>query len=74
MGSLRLAVCTSVLLGAFVSAEAAAQAFPSRQVRYIMPLPAGNETDLFARVLAKQLSEGWGQQVNVDNRPGGGMM
>jgi len=72
MGSLRLAVCTSVLVGAFVSAEAAAQAFPSRQVRYIMPLPAGNETDLFARVLAKQLSEGWGQQVNVDNRPGGG--
>jgi len=37
-----------------------------------MPLPAGNETDLFARVLAKQLAEGWGQQVNVDNRPGGG--
>jgi tripartite-type tricarboxylate transporter receptor subunit TctC len=72
MGNLRLTVCASVLLGAFVSAETAAQAFPSRQVRYIMPLPAGNETDLFARVLAKQLSEGWGQQVNVDNRPGGG--
>ena len=72
MGPLRLAVYTSFLLGAFVQAEAAAQAFPARPVRYIMPLPAGNETDLFARVLAKQLSEGWGHQVNVDNRPGGG--
>jgi tripartite-type tricarboxylate transporter receptor subunit TctC len=41
-------------------------------VRYIMPLPAGSETDLFARVLARQLADVWGQQVIVDNRPGGG--
>lgn len=72
MGPLRLAICTGVLLGTFIPAEADAQTFPARAVRYIMPLPAGNETDLFARVLAKQLAEGWGQQVNVDNRPGGG--
>ena len=52
MGPLRLAVCTSVLLGVFISAEAAAQAFPARPVRYIMPLPAGSETDIFARVRA----------------------
>lgn len=68
----RLAICASALLGAFISAEAAAQAFPARPVRYIMPLPAGSETDLFARVLAKQLSEAWGQPVVVENRPGGG--
>ena len=72
MGPLRLAVCTSAFLGIFVSAEPGAQSFPARPVRYILPLPAGNETDLFARVLAKQLADGWGQQVNVDNRPGGG--
>jgi tripartite-type tricarboxylate transporter receptor subunit TctC len=60
------------LLGVFISTGAAAQSFPARPVRYIMPLPAGNETDLFARVLAKQLADGWGQQVIVDNRPGGG--
>ena len=41
-------------------------------MRYILPLPAGGETDVFARVLAKQLTEGWGQQVVVENRPGGG--
>ncbi len=72
MGLLRLAACTGALLGAFISAEAAAQVFPARQVRYIMPLPAGSETDLFARVLAKQLGDSWGQQVVVENRPGGG--
>jgi tripartite-type tricarboxylate transporter receptor subunit TctC len=51
---------------------AAAQSFPIKPVRLIMPLPAGSETDVFARVLAKQLSDGWGQQVLVENRPGAG--
>ena len=68
----RHAVCTGVLLGALVPVAASAQGFPARTVRYIMPLPAGSETDLFARVLAKQLADGWGQQVVVENRPGGG--
>jgi len=72
MGSFRLAVCAGLVLGAFAAAESGAQGFPARQVRYLMPLPAGSETDLFARVLAKQLSDGWGQQVVVENRPGGG--
>jgi tripartite-type tricarboxylate transporter receptor subunit TctC len=80
MKRLRLAACAGLLLGAFVAAESGAQAastgsgqaFPTRPVRYIMPLPAGQETDVFARVLAHRLGEGWGQQVIVDNRPGGG--
>jgi len=41
-------------------------------VRYIMPLPAGSETDTFARVLSRRLAELWDQQVVVENRPGGG--
>jgi tripartite-type tricarboxylate transporter receptor subunit TctC len=53
-------------------AVAFAQSFPSRPVRYILPLPAGGETDVFARVLARQLAEAWSQPVIVDNRPGGG--
>lgn len=48
------------------------QVFPVRPVRYIMPLPAGSETDSFARTLARQLGEAWNQQVVVENRPGGG--
>jgi tripartite-type tricarboxylate transporter receptor subunit TctC len=54
------------------SAGAGAQNFPTRPVRYVMPLPAGQETDVFARILARRLSEGLGQNVIVDNRPGGG--
>lgn len=72
MGPLRFAICTGVFLGTFISTGAAAQAFPARPVRYIMPLPAGSETDIFARVLAKQLGDTWGQQAVVENRPGGG--
>jgi tripartite-type tricarboxylate transporter receptor subunit TctC len=72
MRSMLIAACAMGLAGALVAAEAAAQAFPSRPVRYLMPLPAGSETDTFARVLAKQLSDAWTHQVIVENRPGGG--
>jgi tripartite-type tricarboxylate transporter receptor subunit TctC len=69
----RLRACAAVLLSCFAAAgDAAAQSFPARPVRYIMPLPAGSETDIFARVLAKHLAESWGQPVLVENRPGGG--
>lgn len=47
-------------------------AFPVRAVRYIMPLPAGSETDVFARTLSRHLGDAWAQQVVVENRPGGG--
>lgn len=72
MRSFRLAVCTGLMLGLLIPANSGAQTFPARQVRYIMPLPAGSETDLFARVLARPLADAWGHQVVVENRPGGG--
>jgi tripartite-type tricarboxylate transporter receptor subunit TctC len=67
-----LVILMGVLLGALHASGAGAQSFPVRPVRYIMPLPAGGETDLFARVLARRLGEDWNQNVIVDNRPGGG--
>jgi tripartite-type tricarboxylate transporter receptor subunit TctC len=68
---LRVVACLGLLL-ASLAGETSAQGFPSRTVRYVLPLPAGQETDVFARVLARPLAETWGQQVLVDNRPGGG--
>ncbi len=45
----------------------AQDAYPSRQVRLIMPFPPGSSTDIVARVMADQLSRKWGQNVFVDN-------
>jgi tripartite-type tricarboxylate transporter receptor subunit TctC len=72
MRHLHLAVLVCLLPGTWAATPAAAQDFPVRPVRYILPLPAGQETDVFARVFANRIGEGWGQQVIVDNRPGGG--
>ena len=66
--SFRVVACVAALMASTVSA----QNFPTRPVRYIMPLPAGGETDVLARTLARQLGDAWGQQVVVENRPGGG--
>ncbi len=46
--------------------------FPSKPARIIVPFAPGGGTDLMGRTLAQKLSEMWGAQVLVDNRPGGG--
>jgi tripartite-type tricarboxylate transporter receptor subunit TctC len=67
-----LAALTGAALLALASAAAAQMApdFPSRPVRIIVPQAAGSGVDLQARVLAQKLSELWGQQVVVEDRPG----
>ena len=49
-----------------------ADSYPSRPIRWIVPFPAGGTTDLVARLLAQWLSQRFGQQVIVENKPGGG--
>ena len=49
---------------------AAAQNYPAKTVRMIVPYPAGGSTDIFARIVAQKLTERWGQQVVIDNRGG----
>ena len=49
-----------------------ADAYPSRPIRWIVPFPAGGTTDLVARLLGQWLSQRLGQQVIVENKPGGG--
>jgi tripartite-type tricarboxylate transporter receptor subunit TctC len=53
-----------------VSRIARAQTYPSRPVRIIIGFPAGNASDIIARLIAQSLSERLGQQFIVENRPG----
>ncbi|MGZ5152842.1 MAG: Bug family tripartite tricarboxylate transporter substrate binding protein [Burkholderiales bacterium] len=48
----------------------AAQTYPSKTVRIVVPFPAGGSTDVLARVVAENLNKSHGQLLIVDNRPG----
>jgi tripartite-type tricarboxylate transporter receptor subunit TctC len=50
---------------------AAAQPYPTKLIRFVVPLAAGGGADTFARFLARPMSQVLGQQVIVENRPGG---
>ncbi len=64
-----LAVAVATLLAA---APAAAQNYPAKTVRLIVPFPPGGSTETLARMLSVKLAEMWGQQIIIDNRPGAG--
>jgi tripartite-type tricarboxylate transporter receptor subunit TctC len=67
---------TTRLLGAALLLAAtpvlAQDSFPAKPIRMLVPFSAGSATDFFARLLGQKMSEHWGQQVVVDNRPSAG--
>ncbi|HET9023296.1 MAG TPA: tripartite tricarboxylate transporter substrate-binding protein, partial [Burkholderiaceae bacterium] len=64
-----LALCLTAVL---VAGTAAAQTFPTKTVKIIVPQTPGGASDALARIVGQKLSERWGQPVVVENRPGAG--
>src|SRR6185436_19721197 len=56
---------------AALDANAQQQPYPNRPLRIVMSFPAGGPTDILGRLLAQKLIEAWGENVIIDNRPGG---
>jgi tripartite-type tricarboxylate transporter receptor subunit TctC len=64
------AACAAALL--LCAAQASAQTFPSKPVRIVVPYGPGGISDRLSRQVGQRLTAAWGQQIIVENRPGGG--
>ena len=60
------------LVLAAYAAPVAAQQYPVKPIRIVVPFPPGGFSDVFSRIIGADMNKSWGQQVIVDNRPGAG--
>lgn len=64
------ALLATVLLALGVGGPAAAQPYPTKPIKFVVPYPPGGASDVTARILGQKLSEAYGQPVIIENRPG----
>jgi len=72
MDAMSRTVCLLAVISFVAGAvpQAAAQSYPVKPIRIVVPFPAGSGADLMARSVGTKLTERWGQQVIADSRPG----
>jgi tripartite-type tricarboxylate transporter receptor subunit TctC len=68
----RIAAGVALLVSAFTAPALAQSDYPNKPIRWIVPYPPGGSTDVVARLMGQWLSQRLGQQVIVENKPGGG--
>jgi tripartite-type tricarboxylate transporter receptor subunit TctC len=68
----RIALIAAMAAAAWLPATVAAQKYPNKPIRMLVPFSAGSQTDILARWIGEKMIESWGQQVVVDNRPSAG--
>jgi tripartite-type tricarboxylate transporter receptor subunit TctC len=68
-----MSILRLVTVAAFLFAGATEAQYPDRPIRFIVPQAPGSATDTVARILAPEMARQLGQQVVVDNRPGGAL-
>ena len=64
------ALLATALLALGVGGPAAAQPYPTKPIKFVVPYPPGGASDVTARILGQKLSEAYGQPVIIENRPG----
>ena len=69
---MRYAIALVAVFGFVDALPAQAQQYPAKPIRLIVPFVAGGSADVLSRVLAQRLTQQYGQQVMVENRPGSG--
>ncbi len=72
LSRVKIFVALCVAISPFVSFTTAAQTYPDKPVKIIVPFAAGGPADVYARVLGQKLQAALGQTFTIDNRPGGG--
>jgi tripartite-type tricarboxylate transporter receptor subunit TctC len=67
---MRVALLIAALWGLFTPALAQTEPYPSRPIRFVLAQAPGSTVDILARLIGAKLTEAWGQQVVIENRPG----